>query len=214
MSPSRVRAAAKAGARPPAPGARSCAEAIKRSGGPRELGGRQPRLPLVLDAEGVDLDRFASAIVRFEPTGWNMPSKRTGCPVSTPNGTMSSTSKSIASPIRTLWRRPSSTTSIGARSTPSTSPTSGASACHRAAHLPAEDRAELLHLLVGRVLVDEHAETPVALGHDLRRVRDHGDLAPADVRALDLALADVEDESDAAVVVRRAVVEREDCTGT
>jgi hypothetical protein len=54
MSPSRVRAAAKAGASPPVPRARSCAEAIKRSDGPGELGGRQPRLPLVRDAEGVD----------------------------------------------------------------------------------------------------------------------------------------------------------------
>ena len=34
--------------------------------------------------------RFASAIVRSDPTGWNMPWKRTGSPVSTPNGTMSS----------------------------------------------------------------------------------------------------------------------------
>src|SRR6476469_4540678 len=54
ISPSRVRAAAKAGASPPAPGASSCAEAIKRSGGPRELGGRKPRLPLVLDAKSTD----------------------------------------------------------------------------------------------------------------------------------------------------------------
>ena len=122
---------------------------------------------------------------------------------------MSSISKSIASPMRTLWRRPSSTTSIGARSTPSISPMSGAKPCHRAALLPAEDGRELLHLLVCRALVDEHAETPVALGHDLRRVRDRGDLETAHVRALDLALADVEDERDATVVVRRAVVERE-----
>ena len=37
-------------------------------------------------------DRRASAIVKFEPTGWNMPWNRTGSPVSTPNGTMSSIS--------------------------------------------------------------------------------------------------------------------------
>src|SRR5207237_6675874 len=54
MSPSRLRAAAKAGARPPWAGTRSCAEAIKRSGGPGELGGREAGLSLVLDAEGVD----------------------------------------------------------------------------------------------------------------------------------------------------------------
>ena len=80
---------------------------------------------------------------------------------------------------------------------------------HRATLLPAEHRRELLHLLVGRALVHEHAETPVALGHDLRRVSDGGDLEAAHVRALDLALADVEDERYAAVVVRRTVVERE-----
>src|SRR5919106_1790262 len=41
---------------------------------------------------------------------------------------------------------------------------------HRAALLPAEDGAELLHLLVGGTFVDEHAEAPVALGHDLGAV--------------------------------------------
>src|SRR6187200_3603495 len=55
MSPSRARAAAKAGARPAAPGERSSAEVIKRSGGPRELGGGEARLPLVGDAERVDV---------------------------------------------------------------------------------------------------------------------------------------------------------------
>src|SRR5207342_1757196 len=62
---------------------------------------------------------------------------------------------------------------------------------HRAALLPTEDRRELLHLFVRRALVDEHAEAPVAVGHDLRRIRDRGDLETAHVRALDLALADV-----------------------
>ena len=41
---------------------------------------------------------------------------------------MSSISKSIASPIWTLWRSPSSTTSNGARSTPSISPIRGTTA--------------------------------------------------------------------------------------
>jgi len=35
-------------------------------------------------------DRFASAMIRSEPAGWNIPENLTGCPVSTPNGTMSS----------------------------------------------------------------------------------------------------------------------------
>src|SRR4029078_11806017 len=48
------RSEAKAGASAPVRGARSCAEAIKRSGGPRELGGRKRRLPLVLDAKSTD----------------------------------------------------------------------------------------------------------------------------------------------------------------
>jgi hypothetical protein len=42
-----------------------------------------------------------------------------------PNGTMSSISKSTASPMRTEWRSPSSTTSMAARSAPSISPTRG-----------------------------------------------------------------------------------------
>src|SRR3954451_1996731 len=55
MRPSRARAAAKAGASPPAPGARSCAAVATSSGGPGELGRREPGLALVLDAKGADL---------------------------------------------------------------------------------------------------------------------------------------------------------------
>src|SRR5262249_20250258 len=80
---------------------------------------------------------------------------------------------------------------------------------HRTSKLAREDLDELVHLLVVRVLVHEHADLPVAFGHDLRRVRDRGHLEPGDVRALDLALADAEHERDAAIVVRRAVVESE-----
>src|SRR6478672_6401343 len=54
-SPSRARAAANAGARPAPPGTRAGAETVMGSGCPRELGRREPGLPLVLDAEGVDL---------------------------------------------------------------------------------------------------------------------------------------------------------------
>ena len=94
-------------------------------------------------------ERVALAIVSSEPAGWKMPTSRAGSPDSTPNGTMSSISKSTLSPILTLWRRPSSWTSIGARSTPRFSPISGASAGHRPAELAAEHAAELLGLLVG-----------------------------------------------------------------
>src|SRR4051794_31008406 len=55
MRASRARVAASAGARPALAEARSGVATIIASGGPRELGGREPRLPLVLDAEGIDL---------------------------------------------------------------------------------------------------------------------------------------------------------------
>src|SRR6185295_18257963 len=85
----------------------------------------RPVLPSYWIPNALIRERFASAIVRSLPAGWNMPENRTGSPVSTPNGTMSSISKSIASPTITPWRSPSSVSSIRARSTPTTSPTSG-----------------------------------------------------------------------------------------
>src|SRR5207244_9438572 len=81
--------------------------------------------------------------------------------------------------------------------------------CHRASLLTAEDGCELLGLLVRRLVVDEHPEAPVTLRHHLRAVCDHGELDAADIRALNLAFADVEDERYPAVVVGRAVVERQ-----
>ena len=58
------------------------------------------------------------------------------------------------------------------------------------------------------MIIDEHAESPIALGHDLRRIGDRRDLEATDVRALHLTLGDVEDESDPAAVVRGTVCER------
>src|SRR4051812_44944817 len=55
MRPRRARAEVSRGARPALAEARCGVAAIIPSGGPRELGRRKPRLPLVLDAEGVDL---------------------------------------------------------------------------------------------------------------------------------------------------------------
>src|SRR2546421_1830413 len=52
--PSRARAAANAGVRPPPRRTLPCAVAVTRSGGPGELGGRETGLALVLDPEGVD----------------------------------------------------------------------------------------------------------------------------------------------------------------
>ena len=66
--------------------------------------------------------RLASAIVRSEATGWNMPWNRTGCPSSAPNGTTSSISKSIVSPTRTLWTSPASLTSSAPPSAPTPTP--------------------------------------------------------------------------------------------
>ena len=62
-------------------------------------------------------------------------------------------------------------------------------------------------LIVGRSFIDEYAEPPVPFGHDLRRVCDGSDLQPADVGALDLSLADVEDQGHATEVVGGAMVE-------
>src|SRR4051812_48643816 len=55
MSPRRARAVASRGARPAVAEARCGVAAIIASGGPGELGRREPRLPLVLDAECIDL---------------------------------------------------------------------------------------------------------------------------------------------------------------
>src|SRR3954470_18591864 len=55
MRPRRARADVRRGARPAVAEARSGVAAIIPSGGPGELGCREPRLPLVLDAEGIDL---------------------------------------------------------------------------------------------------------------------------------------------------------------
>src|SRR3954451_17039863 len=80
---------------------------------------------------------------------------------------------------------------------------------HRSAELAREDLDELVRLLLARVGVDERTELPVPVGHDLRRVGDRHELQAADVGSLDLALLDVEAKSDAAVVIRRSVVEGE-----
>src|SRR6266550_2748787 len=80
---------------------------------------------------------------------------------------------------------------------------------HRPAELAREDLDELVRLLLARVGVDERTELPVPLGHDLRRVGDRHELQAADVGPLDLAALDIEAEGDAAVVIRRPVVEGE-----
>src|SRR6185436_5435507 len=80
---------------------------------------------------------------------------------------------------------------------------------HRTSELPTEDLCELVGLLVTGLLVDEHPEPPVPVGHHLRGVDDHHGVQSRDVRTVDLALAHVERERRTAEVVRRAVVERQ-----
>src|SRR5205807_10482603 len=79
---------------------------------------------------------------------------------------------------------------------------------HRPAQLPAEDLDELVELLVCRLCVDKDAELPIALCHHLWRVRDRGDLQACDIGAVDLTVADVENERDSTEVVGGAVVDR------
>jgi len=151
------------------------------------------------------LDRVASAIVRSDPTGWNIPENLTGSPVSTPNGTMSSISKSITSPIRTLWCNPSSSTWITALDAQHLADQRGKPG-HRSTQLAAEDLDELVELRVRRAVVDEHTDPPVAFRHHLRRVGDESGLAPGDVRAVNGSLTNIEDESHATEVVRGSVI--------
>jgi len=151
------------------------------------------------------LDRFASAIVRSEPAGWNIPANFTGSPVSTPNGTMSSTSKSMASPMDAVAqpiifdfdRCPLNAQHLAdQRREPRHWPT----------QLTAEDLDQLVELRVRGTVVDEHPDPPVAVRHHLRRIGNQRDLAPGDVCAVDRSLSDVEYESHATEVVGRSMI--------
>jgi hypothetical protein len=84
-------------------------------------------------------------------------------------------------------------TSMAARSTPTTSPTSGASAPIGPPSWATEHLDELVELLVGHLVVHVHAEPPVPVRHDLRRVGDQGHpTACGAVPVLDVAVTDVE----------------------
>jgi hypothetical protein len=113
-----------------------------------------PVFPSYSMPKALILDRVASAIVRSDPTGWNIPENLTGSPVSTPNGTMSSISKSITSPIRTLWCNPSSSTWITALDAQHLADQRGKPG-HRSTQLAAEDLDELVELRVRRAVVDD-----------------------------------------------------------
>ena len=75
--------------------------------------------------------------------------------------------------------------------------------------MPAEDLDQLIELLVGGLVVDEHPEPPVAVGHDLRRVDDRYYSVAPNIRTVHLALADVEGEGGTTEVVGGAVIECE-----
>src|ERR687889_2682709 len=207
-SPSRTRTAAKAGPRSPAR-ARPCAGARSASGCPGELGGRDTGLALVLDAEGVDprapclghrqvgRDRVAAAVEPDGPTGLR-PERHDVLDLEVDHVTYAHAVQQTV--VAHLDRRPLDADDLAHERT---------QCRHRAAELPAEDLDQLVELLVGGLVVDEHPEPPVAVGHDLRGVDDGHDPAAPDVGAVHLALADVEGQGRAAVVVRGAVVQRE-----
>ena len=94
-------------------------------------------------------ERVARETVSSEPAGWKIPVSFAGSPVSTPNGTTSSISKSTSSPIRTECVRPSSLhldrQPLDAQVLADQRP----QRLHRTAERPREDAAELLRLLVG-----------------------------------------------------------------
>jgi hypothetical protein len=137
------------------------------------------------------------------------PGEPHGSPVSTPNGTMSSISKSIPSPTRTACRRPSSSISITARSAPSSLADERGQTGHRAAELAAEDPHELVELRVARLLADEHPDRQLPCVMTFGVSAMIATLQAGDVRAVDRSLADVEHESHPAEVVGCSVIERQ-----
>src|SRR6478609_389846 len=206
-SPSRARAAAIAGPRPAPPVTRSGAETIMPSGCPGELGLREPGLSLVLDAEGVDpralclrhrqvgRDRVEHAGESHRLTGLNAERHH----VLDLEVDLVADAHAVADAV--VDHLDGSTLNTEHLAHERGQPR------HRAAQLAAEDLDQLVQLIVGRSLIDEHAGPPVPLGHDLRRVSDGSNLETTDVGALDLSLADVEDERHATEVVGGAVVE-------
>src|SRR5206468_5885549 len=208
-SPSRTRTATNAGTRL-APGRRSCAAAITCSGGPGELGRRKPALALVLDPERVDprARRFRHREVRRDRMGRALDADRLSGLDSEGNDVLDLEVDRVPDAhavahavVLNLDRGPLDTEHLTDQ---------WAQRSHRAAELAAEDADELVGLLGGRTLVDEDSEAPVSLGHDLARIGDSSHPEPAYVRAFDVTFADVEEERDAAVVVCRAAIHRND----
>jgi hypothetical protein len=73
--------------------------------------------------------------------------------------------------------------------------------------LAAEDLDKLVELCVGRLIVGEHPDPPVPLGHHLRRINDDRSLAPSEIGVVDCSLTNVEDKSRTAKVVCSSMIE-------
>ena len=210
-SPSRARAAAKAGAEAAA-GSRVFVgggdQALRRPRRTRTV--ERPVLPSYSIPKALIRDRFASAMVSVEPTGMEHARRTDGLAGLDPERDdvldlevdHVADADAVTEPVvDDLDRDPLDTEHLADERS---------EACHRASELAAEDGRELLGLLVRGFVVDEHAELPVAVGHDLR--------ACPTIAATLRPLTSVPSISpsrmlktsvDPAVVVRRAMVERE-----
>ena len=131
----------------------------------------KPALPSYSMPKALIRERVALEIVSSEPAGWKIPTRRAGSPDSTPKGTTSSISKSITSPILTLWRQTLLANLNHRAHHAEAFRHERREHFHRSTELAAEHRAELLGLHVGSGCVDEDAETPVPVAHHLGRVR-------------------------------------------
>src|SRR5688500_7457456 len=208
-SPSRTRTAANAGARPRSGVGCACAGALIGSPGPGELRGGDAGPALVPDAEGIDprAPRLGHRQVRRDGVEGVVEPDRLTVLLAERHDVLDlevdgvADANAVPQPlVADLDRRPFDADDL---------PHEWGERGHRAAELPTEDLDQLVELLVRRLVVDEHAEPPVAVGHDLRGVDDRDHPATPDVGAVDLALTDVEGERRPAVVVGGAVVERE-----
>jgi hypothetical protein len=64
----------------------------------------------------------------------------------------------------------------------------------RSSELPRKDRPQFLHLLLSGVLVHEHPDPPVAIGHHLGRIGEHCHGQAAHIHLFDFAGVDVKDQ--------------------
>ena len=141
------------------------------------------------------------------PAGWKMSASLLASPDSDPKGTTSSTSTWPLSPIVSLWW-PFSRRTPSARARRRAAHPQRRQRCHRAAELTAEHATERLRLLLGRGLVHQHAQPPVALMHVLAalRHRRHGQIAH--IHPVNRPRVDVKGQRRAAVVIVRAQRQR------